>query len=181
MRGIMKNDKKVRIIYNKNKKEEDFYEKFIEALKSEEKIFELNDCVVDGSVSIVDIYNMINENTELKNKLITYENGNICINIKIEFRDIEFKGHVNFYLGAFSKKTIPGFNYNEKLIFSKPFIFKNCKVLGDFKAMNCIFKSTANFSKSVFVRSVDFRNSEFHDWAEFKNTVFSGYNKDYNH
>ncbi|MDK2790444.1 MAG: hypothetical protein PWP15_951 [Methanothermococcus sp.] len=173
----------VKIIYNdKNKKDEDFYEEFINALKSEEKVFNLNDCVIDGSVSIVDIYNkIIKEEENLKNRLIKEKNGDICIDIdiKIDFTNVEFKGHVNFYTGAYSKRTIPGYNYNGKLTFSKPFIFVNCKVVGDFKAMNCKFESEANFSSSIFVRDADFRNSEFHEMVRFNNTVFSEYMKDY--
>ncbi|UXM84205.1 pentapeptide repeat-containing protein [Methanococcus aeolicus] len=172
---------KVKIIYNdKNKEKEDFYEVFINALKSEEKVFNLNDCVVDGSVSIVDIYDIIiKEEDDLKRKLINekirdkYIDIDIKLDIEIDFTNVEFKGHVDFYTGAYSKGTIPGGNYDGKLTFLKPFIFKNCKVSGDFKAMNCIFKNNANLSDSTFKGKVDFRNSEFNKYAQFNNTIFN--------
>jgi uncharacterized protein YjbI with pentapeptide repeats len=170
----MENNKKIKIIY-KDKPKEDFYEKFIEALKSEEKVFELNDCVVDGSVSIVDIYNiLVKEEDDLKRKLIKERaNGqyiDIELDIKIDFRNVEFKGHVNFYTGADNK--IPGYDYDGKLTFSKQFKFIGCKVYGKFKAMNCIFNEDANFSKTIFVWSVDFRNSEFEKYAGFDKAIF---------
>ena len=103
---------------------------------------------------------------------IKQKDGEISININVNvyIANVEFKGHVNFYTGADNK--IHGYDYDGKLTFSKQFKFIGCKVYGKFKAMNCIFNEDANFSKTIFVWSVDFRNSEFEKYAGFDKAIF---------
>jgi len=68
----MKNDKKVRIIYNDKEEDEDFYEKFIKYL-TDGKTFKLENCTIKGNISIEDIYNRIKDNETLK-ELIKEDN-----------------------------------------------------------------------------------------------------------
>ena len=168
---------------------EDFYKEFIVYLK-EGKDFKLENKIVEGNIDILKICERIKSNNigsryitqdeggghieviELKGATIKQKDGEISININVNvyIANVEFKGHVNFYTGADNK--IPGYDYDGKLTFSKQFKFIGCKVYGKFKAMNCIFNEDANFSKTIFVWSVDFRNSEFEKYAGFDKAIF---------
>ena len=168
---------------------EEFIDKFVECLRKGED-FNLPNCIVEGDIDILKICERIKSNNigsryitqdeggghieviELKGATIKQKDGEISININVNvyIANVEFKGHVNFYTGADNK--IPGYDYDGKLTFSKQFKFIGCKVYGKFKAMNCVFKDNANFSKTIFVWNVDFRNSEFEKYAGFDKAIF---------
>ena len=156
---------------------EDFYKEFIECLK-ERKPFELENCIVDGNVDILKIYERIKDDEDLK-KLVEEKDDGIYVKIDISIciRNIEFRSHVNFYTGAYSKGTIQEYDYNGELIFLKLFEFINCRVIGEFTAMNCVFEKYANFSGSIFDGKVDFRNSKFEGNAGFNKCIFNEYVK----
>ena len=90
---------------------EDFYEKFIEALKSEKKVFKIDNAVVEGDISIFEVYTQIKNDKEL-NKLITVKeftgesmvNVRKCVYINIPVsiiaQKVEFKGALFFYGGS---------------------------------------------------------------------------------
>ena len=63
----------------------DFYEMFIDALRNGKK-FKLEDKIVDGSIDILEIYERIENDGELR-KLID-KDSNLNLDIKIDFRDV---------------------------------------------------------------------------------------------
>ena len=73
---------------------EEFYKEFIDALKSEKKVFKLENCIINGNVDILEVYKRIENDEELR-KLID-KDSNLNLYIEIDFIDVEFKGHVKF-------------------------------------------------------------------------------------
>ena len=159
----MGNNKKVMIIYNdKEKKDEDFYEKFIEALKSEKKVFKIDNAVVEGDISIFEVYTQIKNDKEL-NKLITVKeftgesmvNVRKCVYINIPVsiiaQKVEFKGALFFYGG--SEGII--FKHNNEDVF-----------------ISLIFKKEVKFYISTFEKEAYFRGIIFDEYIEFTHSTF---------
>ena len=159
----MENNKKVMIIYNdKEKKDRDFYEKFIEALKSEKKVFKIDNAVVEGDISIFEVYTQIKNDIEL-NKLITVKeftgesmvNVRKCVYINIPVsiiaQKVEFKGALFFYGG--SEGII--FKHNNEDVF-----------------ISLIFKKEVKFYISTFEKEAYFRGIIFDEYIEFTHFTF---------
>jgi uncharacterized protein YjbI with pentapeptide repeats len=160
----MENNKKVMIIYNdKEKKDEEFYTKFIEALKSEDKVFELKDCVVDGDVDFLEIYRK-----SIKNKNFSWvrrrePDGSyyLILNIKINFKNVEFKGDVKFHL-----------ENDIKPLFTHQIIIDCCTFRRDIDFNNSIFDGEINFRDSTFEGVINFWKSEFKGDIYFERLTF---------
>ncbi|XRP96728.1 pentapeptide repeat-containing protein [Methanocaldococcus sp. 16A] len=132
----------------------EFYDMFIDALKSNNKIFKLKNCIVEGDIDIIDIYERIKGDEKLK-KLISKEKDNdttiprstITINVYIDlsFHNVKFRGKFTMY--------------NQKI--------ENLEVL----FIKIAFKSV-NFIESTFEEDVDFRFSEIHGEVNIIDSIF---------
>ena len=85
---------------------EEFIDMFVECL-GKGKEFRLEDCIVEGDVNILDIYERIKDNEKLK-ELITEEKFKesgvidkskmvINVNINITFHNVEFNGNFQMF------------------------------------------------------------------------------------
>ncbi|ABR56628.1 pentapeptide repeat-containing protein [Methanococcus aeolicus] len=133
--------------------------------------FELENAVVEGDVSIADIYNKIKEENEsLLNEIIEEKERKIILNMDIEINieNVEFKGKFNmekFHNFEIKKNVIPSFN--KELSFYEITFDKFVGFYG------VLFNEYANFSKAVFEEDVNFKFSTFNGEAYFKDTKFN--------
>ena len=147
---------------NPEKEDEDFYEKFINCLKSGEK-FEIYDAVVEGDIDIEEIYERIKniKDKELKGAKLEKKDYKIIIkiNINVYMVKVEFKGEFKMY---FSKNT-------EKIVI--------CTIFGgDAFFTNSTFKKGANFDYTIFKKDAIFWFSKFGDknTIKFRHSIFEG-------
>ena len=173
----MKNDKKVKIIYNdKNKKDEDFYEKFIKHL-TDGKTFKLENCTIEGNISIEDIYNRIKDNKKLK-ELIKEDNliesmvitNTITLNIKINlsFHNVKFDNDIQMFHNKAKITKLIEKTYIRVAFESIFFIKSQFKGKVDFR--NSVFNGEVNFIDSTFEEDVNFWKSTFREEVHFQKT-----------
>ncbi|ADC69527.1 hypothetical protein MFS40622_0844 [Methanocaldococcus sp. FS406-22] len=153
----------------------DFYEMFIDALKSEKKVFKLENCIVDGNVDILKIYNRIRDNKELRKLIIEHKDDNITtinVDINLSFHDVEFKGNFQMF-----RNKIEIVESIRKILIRV--------ILGNINFINSSFKGNVDFSYSVvqgevniidstFMENVIFWKSEFKKIVYFEKSTFEG-------
>ncbi|NKQ39853.1 MAG: hypothetical protein HF967_10440, partial [Methanosarcinales archaeon] len=134
-------------------KNEEFYDKLIKALKSEDKIFKLEGVSVSGTIEINEIYEKIENDDNLKH-LILIENDKkiVYLDVNIGIENVIFNNNVKFY------------DENNKICVK----FKNIQF------HDTIFKEMADFSSSTFKENTDFRSSTFEGEADFSSSIFEG-------
>ncbi|XRP96675.1 pentapeptide repeat-containing protein [Methanocaldococcus sp. 16A] len=149
---------------------EEFIDKFIKCLENGED-FGLSNAIVEGDVSIKDIYEKIKDR-ELKGCKIDIKNDEdtktiiISINVNIHIDNVEFYGKFEMLYGGvevnrkFEKLYIRGILI--KVIFNKDITFR------------AIFKRSANFRGAKFEGRSDFGGTNFKGLANFGDAEFKG-------
>jgi uncharacterized protein YjbI with pentapeptide repeats len=141
---------------------EEFIDRFVECLEKG-KEFRLENCIVEGDVNILDIYEKIKEKikdwvklkeliTEEVIELIDTKKITINVNISIQILNVEFKD--NFKLHASDDSKTLRITFNEIVCFIAEFNF-------------------ADFTYSTFTKLVAFGGSRFREKAKFYGTVFN--------
>ncbi|WP_421077018.1 pentapeptide repeat-containing protein [Methanothermococcus sp. Ax23] len=190
------------IKYNNPKKEEDeeFYEKFIECLKSGDE-FKIYDAVVEGNIDIKEIYERIKniKDEELKGATLEKKDYKIIIkiNINVYMVKVKFKGEFKMcYSTNFEEPNIrtifggnafftnstfeKGANFDYS-IFKKDAVFWLSKFgdKGSVKFRYSIFEGEAQFNNSVVGFRIHFMNSIFKGKADFSSAIFK--HAEFNH
>ena len=150
---------------------EEFIDRFVECLEKGED-FKLENCIVEGDIDILDIYEEIKKKIKDKEKLkelITKEGFKITINanISICIDNVEFKGNFVMY----------GFNNEFELIniiFNKNIDFQYLIFNGSVNFNYSIFNGDVNFHYSTFNGTVSFNNSTFNEETKFLSVIFNG-------
>ena len=160
---------------------EEFIDKFVECLEKGED-FRLENCIVEGDVDILKIYERIKERIrgeERLKELIEESNEKIIINvdINITFHNVEFNGNFLMCYMTEPQKTLKTLGIRFNSVYFKNSTFKgvvdfsNVVFNGDFN-FSVTFERDVSFNKAVFKKEVDFSNTTFGGNVNFEDAIF---------
>jgi len=155
---------------------EEFIDRFVECLEKGED-FRLEDCIVEGEVNILKIYERIKEKIKDEKRLkelITEQVDNfgqniktITINVNFHLFNVDFRGDFRLFCHI---------NKNEiRITFSRNVNFRRVLFHGDVDFKYSTFEDSANFEILVFNGNANFMVSKFKTKVMFKNLIFRGY------
>lgn len=156
----------------------EFIDRFVECLEKGED-FKLKDCVVEGNVDILNIYEMIKDK-ELKGGYIEKKDDEIVvnINIKVDIYNVEFNGDFRFFVNMEYQIVISVFNgnaYFRVITFKGSVYFIRTIFNGDVDFIDTIFEENAYFSVTAFKGNIiNFSGTIFNKESHFKSTTFEG-------